>query len=60
MGLCPWLRDKHGQDVVLLGAGTAVWLFLRMLERGASPARQQRTALLEGGNKQATPKFPPC
>lgn len=19
MGLCPWLRDKHGQDVVLFG-----------------------------------------
>lgn len=60
MGLCTWLRKEHCQDVVLLGAGTPVWLLLGMLEQGASPARQQGTALLERGNKQATPKFPPC
>lgn len=60
MGLCTWLREKYRQDVALVGAGTAVRLFLGMVERGASPARHQGTALLERGNKQATPKFPPC
>lgn len=32
MGLCTWLREKYRQDVALVGAGTAVRLFLGMVE----------------------------
>lgn len=32
MGLYTWLREKYRQDVALGGAGTAVRLFLGMVE----------------------------
>lgn len=39
MGLCSWLRDKHCQDGIFLGAGTPVWLFLGDVGARSQPSQ---------------------